>query len=558
VTRPETSRSYASGDAAADAVQERVSELLSGYTAKTASAAWLLCDRHDPDVVAVTIVDGDATDAVTYGELRRRSERVASALRSLGVRPGDRVATLLGKGPHLIPILLGIWRVGAVYTPLFTAFAAAAADYRLRAAGVTVVFTDAAQRAKLDGDTPAPWQVVTVGEGVRDGDFSFADLVATAPEDDVPAFVQGGAGPLVHMFTSGTTGSPKGVIHPLAYAAGWESYLEFGLGVTADDVYWCAADPGWAYGLYAAIVAPLSAGTGTILTVGGFNASATWGVIDRLGVTNFTAAPTVYRALKNAPREGAGTLRRLSSAGEPLTPEINDWSARELGLEVRDHFGQTEVGMVFANHHHPALRRDIVPGSMGRPLPGWSAAVLAEDGTQEVPAGEVGRIVIDVSKSAFMTFENYQDPTKTASRFAGDGRFYILGDLGSMDEDGNLRFSARDDDVIIMAGYRIGPFEVESAISRHPAVAECAVIAAPDEARGEVVEAYVVVRDGYAADDSTAQEIATTVRTTYAAHAYPRAVHFVDSLPKTPSGKIQRFVLREARRAEIDTKRADA
>ncbi|MFF2486149.1 AMP-binding protein [Microbacterium sp. NPDC058062] len=539
------------------ATSPHFASIASVYEGDSASAAWILCDRHDPSTVAYRVVDEDLLREVTYGELREDSSRLAAALKDLGVGPGTRVATLLGKGPELITTMVATWRLGAVYVPLFTAFASPAIAYRLRTAGAEVVVTDAAQRPKLTTDDGLPlgeWKVVVVGDDVlASSDIPYRELTDRAPSTFVEPYPQGPDGAFVHIFTSGTTGSPKGVIHPLRHIATWHSYLTHGLGVTADDVYWCAADPGWAYGLYSGVVSPLAAGVGTILQTGSFEPRRAWSLITRMGVTNLTAAPTVYRAIRNAyPAVPAPTvLRRLSSAGEPLTPEVNEWAEKELALMVHDHFGQTEVGMVFANHHHPELSRPIVAGSMGHPLPGWSATILAEDGDEELPAGEVGRVALDASSPA-MTFRSYQDPSKTSSRFAADGRYYLLGDLGSKDEAGAFRFSARDDDVIIMAGYRIGPFEVESVLSTHPAVAESAAVAAPDAERGEVLEAFVVLRDGYVSGPELASDIQAFVKRNYAAHAYPRTVHFVTELPKTPSGKIQRFVLRQRRRDEYD------
>jgi acetyl-CoA synthetase len=290
-----------------------------------------------------------------------------------------------------------------------------------------------------------------------------------------------------------------------------------------------------------------------ILQTSTFNPVAAWRLIQEQGVTNLTAAPTVYRALRNAfpTVPSRGRLRRLSSAGEPLTPEVNVWAAAELGLQVHDHFGQTEVGMVFGNAHHPEIAREVVPGSMGYPLPGWAATVIDENYSTELGPGELGRVAIDVKNSPAMTFRSYQDPSKNASRFENDGRYYLLGDLGNRDPLGAFHFASRDDDVIIMAGYRIGPFEIESMLSEHPAVAESAAIAAPDADRGEVLEAFVVLSEGWQASDALQKELQTFVKTHYAAHAYPRAIHFVAELPKTPSGKTQRYVLREQRRSEL-------
>jgi len=523
------------------------------YEAADASAAWLLCDRHDPNKLAYTVIADDGIFPVTFGELRAESTRLAAGLRGLGVGEGTRVATLLQKGPELVTTMLAVWRLGAVYVPLFTAFANKAIEYRLTSADVRVIVTDPSQRPKITTSPENSITVVMVGGEGEAGDLAFGDLMTAASDDSLEPFAQGPEGALVHIFTSGTTGSPKGVVHPLRHVAGWHSYLVHGLGVTGDDVYWCAADPGWAYGLYSAVVSPLANGTPTIIQREAFDPERAWRLIEEQGVTNFTAAPTVYRALRNAfpSRQRAVGLQRLSSAGEPLTPEVNVWASQELGLLVHDHFGQTEVGMVFGNAHHPAIAREVVPGSMGYPLPGWTGTVLGDD-DKPAATGAVGRVGIDVHNSAAMTFRSYQDPARTASRFAAEGRYYLLGDLGYSDEGGAVHFASRDDDVIIMAGYRIGPFEIESVLSEHTAVAESAAVAAPDADRGEVLEAFIVLRDGSEPTPELAKEIQSFVKTRYAAHAYPRRVHFVEALPKTPSGKIQRFVLREQRRAEVE------
>jgi acetyl-CoA synthetase len=219
---------------------------------------------------------------------------------------------------------------------------------------------------------------------------------------------------------------------------------------------------------------------------------------------------------------------------------------------VHDHFGQTEVGMPLANHHHPELARPLKTGSMGRPVPGWSLTVLTDDQDEPAEPGVLGRVAIDVTASPLMTFSGYQAPGRS-DKFTADGRWYLTGDAGRVDADGDFFFSSRDDDVIIMAGYRIGPFEIESVLAQHPAVAECGVIGAPDPVRGEVVEAYVVLRHGSAASTALAAELQHFVKTRYAAHAYPRTIHFIDALPKTPSGKTQRYLLRGGRRAELSS-----
>ena len=525
-------------------IEVRVRELLGEYGSPDACAADLLCDRHPATDVAFTIVDADLTSAdISYGELRERSQRCATVLAERGVGVGDRVATLMGKSAELVTTLLGIWRLGAVHVPLFTAFAPPAIAFRLASSGAKVVVSDDDQLPKLaPGEgipADAPSQVIAAGE--------LPELLAASTPSDGAAAV-GGDGLLVQLFTSGTTGTPKGVPVPVRALASFHAYQEFGLDVRRDDVFWNAADPGWAYGLYYALLGPLASGTRSLLLHSGFSPALTWKVIDTFGVTNFAAAPTVYRSLRAAGGAPARPLRRASSAGEPLTPDVVGWSIETLGVAVRDHYGQTEHGMFIANAWHDGLRTDVPAGSMGRPLPGWTVGVLAEDSDDPAPAATMGRVVIDTANSPLLWFTGYLDaPDKTASRYTGDGRWYITGDAGMVDADGFYFFSARDDDVIIMAGYRIGPFDVESVLVLHDSVVEAAVVGMPDELRGEVLEAFVVLRDGVVGDDSLAVELQTLVKKKFAAHAYPRTVHFVASLPKTPSGKVQRFVLRSSR-----------
>jgi acetyl-CoA synthetase len=537
-----------------------VDRCLRRYGAADVCVAEQLCDAHPPDSIAFTFVGPDLTaTTLTYGELRERSERVAAALRELGVGQGDRVATLMGKSADLAVVLLAIWRLGAVHVPLFTAFAPPAIAIRLIGSRAKVVVCDPSQRTKLvSGETmpsPAPWQVIVGGD----------DAVAEAPQlrlRDLEtrrqpggvAVAVGGDGALIHMYTSGTTGSPKGVVQPVRLVAGIWMYMAYGLDMQADDVFWNAADPGWAYGLFCAVIGPLQLGLPSLLLDAPFSPDLTWGVLERFRVTNFAAAPTVYRALRASSVDPGRrvALRCASSAGEPLTPEINEWAMKSLGTVVRDHYGQTEAGMMVVNHQHPALRRPLKAGSMGQQVPGWSLEVLKPDADAPAAPGEVGRIAVDRPGSPFAWFSGYDEaPEATAGKFSDDGRWYYTGDTGSRDADGDFFFRSRDDDVIIMAGYRIGPFEVESVLAQHPAVVECAAIAVPDDIRGEVLEAHVVLTKGYTPSDELEGELQTLVRERFARHAYPRNVFFVEQLPKTPSGKIQRFVLREQRRRQL-------
>ncbi|MER5671917.1 AMP-binding protein [Pseudonocardia alni] len=501
----------------------------------------MLCDRHPAEAVAFTFVEPDgSTVDLTFGALRERSERFAGVLAGLGVGRGDRVATVMGKSVDLVTVLVGTWRRGAVYAPLFTAFAVDAVSSRLSGAQAKVVVADPGQVAKV---TDGPWQIIVAAPE------DLGERLGSA-EPATASTAIGGDGAFVHMFTSGTTGAPKAVVHPLRYAAGWQSYLQFALGVREDSVYWCGADPGWAYGLYSAVVAPLALGLRSVLQRGGFDAAATWQAMVDLAITDYAAAPTVFRSLRTsgvAVPEGLA-LQRLSSAGEPLTAEVNEWAERALGLQVHDHYGQTELGMTVGFPHHPDLAIEVQPRTMGIALPGWSVTVLREGTSTEAGIGEPGLLAVDVAASPLLTFSGYAG-RETTERFTPDGRYYLSGDLATRSGDGTLRFSSRDDDVIIMAGYRIGPFDVESVLGQHPAVAECAVVAGPDPVRGEVVEAFVVLREDVVGSDELIGELQTHVRERYAAHAYPRRVHLVTALPKTASGKIQRAQLRRDLRA---------
>ncbi|NVM97444.1 AMP-binding protein [Arthrobacter sp. SDTb3-6] len=537
--------------------RERVQELLDAFAVPGANAAELFCDRHPADRTAFTVVGSDlGFRDVTYGELREQSTRFASALGSMGVRRGDHVATLMGKSAELAVALLGLWRLGAVDVPLFTAFAHDAIAFRLQATGAKLVICDADQRRKLvpPGGVPndaSPLVVVARGEAfgydvafseMTAGTGAFADLSA----DDAGPVAVGGNGTLVQLFTSGTTGSPKGVPVTLGAVASFVGYQEFGLDVRPDDVFWNMADPGWAYGLYFALMAPLATGTRTLLLSAGFSPELSWAVMDKFQVSNFAAAPTVYRALRAGSAAGRHhALRRASSAGEPLTPDVVEWGRGAFGQEVRDQYGQTELGMVAGNAWHDGLRRPLQPGSMGAALPGWSVDVLADAADTRAADGESGRVAVNVAGSPFFWFTGYAGaPEKTAERFTADGAWYLTGDAGRRDADGNLYFTSRDDDVIIMAGYRIGPFDVESVLAAHPAVAESAVVGVPDSLRGEVLEACVVLNAGHDGTPALAAELQQLVKEKFAAHAYPRRVHFMAELPKTPSGKVQRFVLR--------------
>jgi len=537
-----------------------VEDLLATFSDPHACVAELLCDRHPADAVAFTIVEPDrSVRKLTFGELQEGSRRFAVALADLGVEQGDRVATLMGKSAEFVIALVGIWRRGAVHVPLFTAFAPPAIAYRLDQSAAKLIVTDFSQRNKLDpgDDIPQapPWTVIVAG-GEPVGENHFTTLLAASDPHDPrgDAVAVGGAAEFGRLFTSGTTGNPKGVPIPVKAIASFLTYFRLGLGVRDDDVFWNAADPGWGFGLYYGIIAPLAAGHANILLHAGFSPELTYWVLSRLRVTNFAAAPTVYRVLRSSdlPVPTDLALQRCSAAGEPLNPEVISWSQDVLGVPVHDTYGQTEHGMCIVNGWHPDIARPLKPGSMGHPMPGWQTEVFLDERDEAAPPGTAGRVVIDVANSPLMWFTQYVDaPAKTAERFSPDRRWFYTGDAGSRDAEGYFTFSARDDDVIIMAGYRIGPIEVENVLLAHPGVAEAAVIGVPDELRGESLEAFVVLRAGETRSDQLAKELQQWVKRKFAAHAFPRIVHFEENLPTTPSGKIQRGVLRKRRQAEV-------
>jgi acetyl-CoA synthetase len=531
----------------------RIAEVLDRYARPDVCLARLLCDDHPEDDVAFTFVEADlSARELTYGQLRARSGRFAAGLAGLGVGHGDCVGVLMGKSEELLVALLGIWRLGAVHVPLFTAFAPPAIAMRLTASAAQVVIVDSDQRAKLDPSEDIPvdaaWRIVTVGGG-RDDDVGFEDLLGC--EDTIQPVAVGGDGTFIMIFTSGTTGPPKGVPTQVRALAHMVTYMELGFDLQAQDVYWNAGDPGWAYGLFYAIVAPLAMGRRSLLLQATPSPLLTWRVLGRFQVTNLTAAPTFYRQLRNASGPAGASLRCASSAGEPLTPDLIPWAEATLGTAIRDHYGQTELGMVVINGWHPDIRRDIKLGSMGYPMPGHRVAVLLEDRDEPAPHGTLGRVAVDTTAPLF-AFPGYHDaPIRTAERFSADGQWYITGDTALMDEDGALFFSSRDDDVIIMAGYRIGPFDVESVLVTHPDIAEAAVIGVPDQLRGEVLEAFVVLQPDATATQELTNDLQRLVKTKFASHAYPRSIHYIEALPKTPSGKIQRFLLRAQHQADI-------
>jgi acetyl-CoA synthetase len=535
-------------------VADHISSWLQTYGGDNLSVAEFLCDRHATHTDKVALCyesDKGESRKVTFAELKELSSRMAQFLLTLGVRKGDRVAVMLPKTVEIIISSLAIWRLGAVYQPLFTAFGPDAIAYRVKNSAAKLIITDTSNRSKLENiSARADINIITVADGdtpLSAQDYNFwRELDGSSPRSEVTTV--SGLDPLVLLYTSGTTGNPKGAIIPVKSLASFEAYMRFGLDVREEDVYWNVADPGWAYGLYYNLIGPLLIGKATLFYNAPFKPDHAYQIMDKYGVTNFAAAPTAYRVMQAAGderlRRASIQLRVASSAGEPLNPSLINWAKEQMGVSIYDHFGQTELGMAVNNHHRPELQQIIKPGSMGQSMPGLRTVVLDQE-ANELGPGEEGELAVDIPNSPLFWFQGYwQDEAQSKQRFVAAGRYYLTGDSVSTDEDGYHFFSGRSDDVILSAGYRIGPFEVESALLLHPAVAETAVVGKHDELKGEIVKAFVVLKAGHAPSEQLSTELSRFVKTRLSAHQYPRVVSFVKELPKTPSGKIQRYLLR--------------
>ncbi|GLK64175.1 acyl-CoA synthetase [Paracoccus kondratievae] len=504
------------------------------------------CDRHcGVNRVALRCLSADETlTEYTFEELRDMSARVANLFSDKGIRSGDVVAGLLPRTVDLVAVVLGAWRLGAVYQPLFTAFGPKAIEHRLKTSGAKLVVTNTAQRPKLDEveDCPLVATVRADEEKLAPEDIDFRDALSTASAGFEPV-MRRGEDLFMMMSTSGTTGLPKGVPVPLRALLAFGAYMRDAVDLREEDVFWNIADPGWAYGLYYALTGPLLLGQPTIFYEGGFTAETTCRIIRRMGVTSLAGSPTAYRLLTAAGPEAAaeikGQLRVVSSAGEPLNPEIIRWFAEHLSVPIHDHYGQTEMGMCVNNHH--GLDHPVRPGSAGLAMPGYRVVVLDDEGNELGP-NQPGVLAIDMKRSPLMWFSGYLNQATPALA----GGYYRTGDSVEFEPDGSISFIGRSDDVITSSGYRIGPFDVESALIEHPAVVEAAVVGVPDPERTELVKAFVVLAKGVEGSDALSEELAQHVKKRLSAHAYPRMIDFVEDLPKTPSGKIQRFILRKA------------
>ena len=509
------------------------------------NACYECCDRYaDTDKVALYWHSKDGRkEQYTFAQLKKYSSQYANFLKSQGIQAGDRVSGLLPRTVELIITILATWRIGAVYQPLFTAFGPKAIEHRVKLAGSKLVVTDLGNREKLVDLADCP-QIVTVHvEQVATEypqDLSFWQVLE-AQSDQCETVLMKSSDPFLLMYTSGTTGPAKPLQGPLKAVVAFGSYMKNAIGLTEEDSFWNIADPGWAYGLYYGITGPLFLGHETLFYEGGFSVDNVCQIVQEYNITNLAGAPTAYRMMMAAEPEKMaplkGKFRVVSSAGEPLNPEVIRWFEQVLNAPIFDHYGQTEVGMVVCNHH--ALSHPVHAGSAGFASPGYRIAVLDEQGN-ELPADTPGILAVDISQSPMMWFSGYVDSAK--SPFVK--HYYLTGDTAEIHTDGSMSFVGRSDDVITTSGYRVGPFDVESALLEHDAVIEAAVVGVPDPERTEIIKAFVILSSHATATKALEDELSQFVKKRLSAHAYPRLVEFVSELPKTPSGKIQRFLLR--------------
>jgi acetyl-CoA synthetase len=486
----------------------------------------------------------------TFAQLKTESDRFANVLKALGVEKGDRVFMLMERVPELYVAFFGGLKVGAVMGPLFSAFGPEPVKDRLLDSGAGVLVTQPALRRRIAEIIPELHQlrhIIVVNTESRDpnplteDDLSYEALMSEASSDLEIAKTSMYDYSVMH-YTSGTTGKPKGAVH--CHQAIVQQYAtgKWVLDLHQDDTYWCTADPGWVTGVSYGILAPWSCGATQVIYEGGFRASAWYQVIENHGVTVWYTAPTAIRMLMKAgadtpKRYDLSSLRHILSVGEPLNPEAIMWGLPVFKQAIHDNWWQTETGaMLIANY--PAM--DVRPGSMGKPIPGVEAAIL-DDEYDPVSTGKEGHLAIRPGwPSMFRTY--WRDSERYNSRFRKG--WYITGDRAWIDEDGYYWFVGREDDVINTAGHLVGPFEVESILIEHPAVAEAGVIGKPDPIAMELVKAFVSLKDGFEPSDKLKGELMGFARRRMAAGIAPREIEFIPSLPKTRSGKIMRRLLK--------------
>ena len=504
---------------------------------------------QDRTKMALISIDSSGNQAQyhTFWDLKVLSDKYANALKTQGIKKGDRVFIMLPRIPEWYVAMIGLFKLGAIPMPGTTLLTAKDIEYRITQAEASMAITDLENSDKVNsaaGGCPTLESLVIVG-GERQGWFSFSNQIDQASRILDHVQPTRSDDPLLIYFTSGTVGYPKMVVHTEASCAiGHTLTAKYWHDLKSTDLMWTLSDTGWAKAAYGKLFGQWSLGAAVMQhdARGRFDARMTLGMIERYGVTSFCAPPTAYRmmVLEDLSRYDFSNLRHCTGAGEPLNPEVMKQWEDGTGLQIYDGYGQTETVLLVGNFRC----NEIKPGSMGKPVPGFVIDIVDDEGNK-VPDGEEGQIAVKIKpvRPVGLFKEYWRNPEAMETSFYGD--WYFTGDKAYKDSDGYFWFVGRADDVIISAGYRIGPFEVESALIEHPAVAESAVVASPDELRGEIVKAFIILAPGYLPSDELVENLQSHVRSTTAPYKYPRLVEFVSELPKTVSGKIRRVELRE-------------
>ncbi|WP_280771994.1 acetate--CoA ligase [Salipaludibacillus daqingensis] len=506
-------------------------------------------DRHangeKRNQIALYYSDQSREEEYTFKEMKDSSNKAGNVLKNIGVKKEDRVFIFMPRSPELYFVLLGTIKIGAIVGPLFEAFMEGAIKDRLEDSTAKVIVTtpELVGRVPLD-ELPDLEKVVIVGNDVREeGKFiDFHSRFDKASRYLEVEWVDREDGMILH-YTSGSTGKPKGVLH--AHNAMIQQYqtAKWVLDLKEDDVYWCTADPGWVTGTSYGIFAPWLVGVSNVIRGGRFSPEDWYQTLEKYHVSVWYSAPTAFRMLmsygdKILEKYDLSSLRHVLSVGEPLNPEVVRWGMQAMNLRIHDTWWMTETGAQLICNY-PSM--EIKPGSMGKPIPGVKAAIVDDQGN-ELPPNRMGNLAIKKGWPSMMK-TIWNRPEKYESYFlAGD--WYVSGDSAYMDEEGYFWFQGRVDDVIMTAGERVGPFEIESKLLEHPAVAEAGVIGKPDPVRGEIIKAFISLREGYERSDELQEDIRNFVKKGLSAHAAPREIDFKDGLPKTRSGKIMRRVLK--------------
>ncbi|WP_414050385.1 acetate--CoA ligase [Macrococcus animalis] len=525
-----------------------IEQHFSWATTGKVNMAYECIDKHveegHGEKVALLYKDANRNERYTYKDMVENSNKAANVLvQEAGVKKGDRVFIFMPRSPELYFALLGTLKIGAIVGPLFEAFMEKAVKDRLENSEASVIITTNSLLGRIpQNELPNLQHIVVIDDTVDDQYIDFNQHFENASIDFETEWLTRDDGLILH-YTSGSTGQPKGVLH--VQNAMIQHYISghYVLDLKEDDVYWCTADPGWVTGTSYGIFAPWLNRATNVIVGGRFSPEGWYATLEEFKVTVWYSAPTAFRMLMGAGDElvekyDLSHLRHILSVGEPLNPEVVKWGDKVFNLRIHDTWWMTETGghMIV---NFPDM--DIKSGSMGKPLPGVQAAIVDDLGN-ELPPNRMGNLAMKAGWPSMMKTIWNNEPKYQSYFLPGD--WYISGDSAYMDEDGYFWFQGRVDDVIMTAGERVGPFEVESKLVEHPAVQEAGVIGKPDPIRGEIIKAFIALREGYQESDELKEEIRVFVKEGLAAHAAPREIEFKDKLPKTRSGKIMRRVLK--------------